>query len=168
MLWNHIINEHGEMLYRAAYRILRDDGDAQDVVQDVLLEAFRKHDDNGTIPAGGLLRRMVTLRAIDRLRRRRPARRIDDLAVVSGGDAPDCAIQQTEQMDRLRQAIGRLPQREAECFLLRYAEGMSYGDIAEMLGTSPSAVSTATHKARTKLRKSMKCTSGRSSGNEPT
>jgi RNA polymerase sigma-70 factor (ECF subfamily) len=143
------------MLYRAAYRVLHDDGDAEDVVQDVLLEAFRKHHHNGAIPAGGLLRRMVTLRSIDRLRRRRAARRIDDLTIAGAGEAPDQVLQEMEQVDRLREAIGRLPQREAACFLLRHAEGMSYSEIAETLGTSSSAVSTAIHKAKTKLRKSI-------------
>jgi hypothetical protein len=40
VLWNQIVTDHGEMLYRAAYRILHDHGAAEDVVQDVLLEAF--------------------------------------------------------------------------------------------------------------------------------
>ncbi len=143
------------MLYRAAYCILRDTGDAEDVVQDVLLEAYQKHQGNGAVPAGGLLRRMATFRAIDQLRRRRRSEPIENVTIAKSGESPDRAIQQEEQVDRLRQAIGRLPKREAECFLLRYVEGMSNQEIAEALGTNASGVSTALHKARTKLRKML-------------
>ena len=76
MLWNDIVNEYGPMLYRAAYCILGNAGDAEDAVQDVLLAAYCKHQRNGTFPSGHLLRRMVSFHAIDLLRRRKPARSI--------------------------------------------------------------------------------------------
>jgi RNA polymerase sigma-70 factor (ECF subfamily) len=158
--WNRIVIDHGEMLYRAAYRILHDNGDAEDVVQDVLLEAYRKHQENGAVPVGGLLRRMVTFRAIDRLRRRRRAEPIEDATIAGFGEAPDRAIQREEQVDLLRHAIGRLPQREAECFLLRYVEGMSNEEIAKTLGTNSSVISTALHRARAKLREAMNSRTG--------
>jgi RNA polymerase sigma-70 factor, ECF subfamily len=153
--WNQIIAEHGPMLYRAAYCILHDDGEAEDVVQDVLLEAYRTHAKQATVPAAGLLRRMVTCRAIDRLRRRRRAQPIDNVPVVQFRDIPDRVIQEMEQADHLRQALSRLPSRQAECFLLRYMEGMSCEEIAESLGVSSSSVTTALYKARTRLRALM-------------
>ena len=155
MLWNQIVTDYSQMLYRAAYRILHDHGDAEDAVQDVLLEAYRKHQAVGTVPAGGLLRRMAMLRAIDRLRRRRRPGPIEDSSIADFGEAPDRAIQRQEQTNRLRQAIVRLPQRQAECFLLRHIEGMTYKEIAVALGMNSSAVSTALHKARANLRTAM-------------
>lgn len=155
VLWNQIVCEHGPMLYRAAYCILHDEGEAEDVVQDVLLEAYRNHQENGKVPPGGLLRRMATFRAIDRLRRRKRGQPINDVTMVRFGETPDRMIQDMEQAERLRQAISRLPQRQAECFVLRYVEGLSCADIAETLGMSSSSVSTALHKARMKLRTSM-------------
>ena len=57
--------------------------------------------------------------------------------------------------DRLQRLIGRLPNREAECFLLRYVNGLTNDEISRALGISSSAVSTALHKARRSLRAAM-------------
>lgn len=143
------------MIFRAAYRVLHHNGDAEDVTQEVLLEAFRKHQSLGTVPEPALLSRMATLRAIDRLRRRRPVQSLDGVVVLDEREPPLLLDERQEQMGRLQQALANLPRREAECFLLRYLEGASNRDIAQMLNITESAVSTALHKARTKLRLAM-------------
>ena len=76
MPWTQIVNDFGEIIYRAAYRILSNPSDAEDVAQDVLVEAYRKYQDTSKLPDVGLLRRMATLRAIDHLRRRSQPRRL--------------------------------------------------------------------------------------------
>jgi RNA polymerase sigma-70 factor (ECF subfamily) len=124
-------------------------------VQDVLVEAYRKHGANGTVPEGALLRRMATLRAIDRLRQRRRLEPIEESSLSDLATAPDQATEREEQADRLRQMISRLPPRQAKCFVLRHVEGMHHREIAEALCISVSAVSTAAHKARAKLRVAM-------------
>ena len=62
--WDQIVAEHGATLYRAAFRVLHHCGDAEDVTQEVLMEAYRKQQVSGTPPGAALLRRMATLRAI--------------------------------------------------------------------------------------------------------
>jgi RNA polymerase sigma-70 factor (ECF subfamily) len=155
VLWNQIVTDHGQMLYRAAYFVLRDNGDAEDVVQDVLVEAYRKHQANGTVPEVALLRRMATLRAIDRLRQRRRLEPIEASSISDLTTAPDRATEREEQADRLRRLIAQLPPRQSKCFVLRHIEGMTHREVAEALGISVSAVSTATYKARSKLRVAM-------------
>ncbi len=155
VLWNQIVVDHGEMIFRAAYRVLHDHGDAEDVTQEVLMEAFRKHQSLGTVPEPALLSRMATLRAIDRLRRRRSVLSLDGVLVPDENQSPQLLDERLEQMSRLQQALANLPRREAECFLLRYIEGASNREIAQMLNTTESAISTALHKARTKLRQAM-------------
>ncbi|MBL8799498.1 MAG: sigma-70 family RNA polymerase sigma factor [Planctomycetia bacterium] len=56
-----------------------------------------------------------------------------------------------ELAERLRQALGQLPAREAEVFALRYFEDQSYQQIAESLDMQSNAVAQALYKARTKL-----------------
>lgn len=151
--WNQIVADYGELIYRAAYRVVRHDGDAEDVTQEVLLEAYRKFQRGGGIPEPGLLRRMATVRAIDRLRRRKETKPLDDQLAKNSVVAS--AFEQEEIGNQIRRAIGRLPQRDAECFVLRYVEGMSNPEIALALQISPTAVTTALHRARVKLRSEL-------------
>jgi RNA polymerase sigma-70 factor (ECF subfamily) len=67
-------------------------------------------------------------------------------------DHPDAAALERDLADRLRGAVGELPDREACVFSLRYFGEMSNAEIAEALAISPDAVGVALHKARTKLK----------------
>ena len=57
-----------------------------------------------------------------------------------------------ERRDLVRQALARLPQRDAEILLLKYTEDWSYGKIAEHLGVTESAVEARLHRARKRMR----------------
>ncbi|MBD3675173.1 MAG: sigma-70 family RNA polymerase sigma factor [Planctomycetaceae bacterium] len=72
MQWQQLVDQSiRRRLYRTAYRVLGDSGEAEDTLQEVLLEAFHKSDETEFSPDVPLLRRMTLLRAIDRLRRRK-------------------------------------------------------------------------------------------------
>jgi RNA polymerase sigma-70 factor (ECF subfamily) len=60
-----------------------------------------------------------------------------------------------ERRKLVRQALGRLNQREAEILLLKYTEEWSYRDLAEHLGTTESAVEARLHRARARLRQEL-------------
>ena len=60
-----------------------------------------------------------------------------------------------ERQKLIRQGIARLRPKEAEILLLKYIEGWSYGQIADHLGISPSAVESRLHRARQNLRHEM-------------
>ncbi|MCG8648469.1 MAG: sigma-70 family RNA polymerase sigma factor [Pirellulales bacterium] len=155
MNWEELIGNCGEKLFRRAYRVLHHTADAEDVTQEVLLEAFRMQRRDGCLPPWPLLLRMTTLRAIDRLRRRRPDCESSHADSVSLSLQPTDSLVRREDMKRLQEAMANLPQRERQCFALRYIEGMSNEQIAELLEIKPNAVSTALHKARTKLRRAL-------------
>ena len=149
--WQDIVDQNGEAIFRVAYRVLRNLHDAEDVSQEVLLEAYVM--DN--LPEVGLLKRMTAFRAIDRLRQRKTAICFDELVhLPKQHDLTDLSVI-AEQAELLRMAIARLPQRQARCFWLRYVEGMANREIAESLSISASAVSTALSKARHSLRNSI-------------
>jgi RNA polymerase sigma-70 factor (ECF subfamily) len=94
---------------------------------------------------------MATRRALDRLRRRKPIADENEIASLPSTENPIENAIARELESRLRHAVAELPPREAEVFCLRCFDGLSYVQIAELLGISQSAVSTALNKARGRL-----------------
>ncbi len=149
--WDRIVREHGPMVFATAWRILGHAADAEDVVQEVFLQVHQLHQAGPVRYWVGLLRRLATCRALDRLRQRRHTLPLDGLSLASGGPAPDAALLEKELAERLRLAIAQLPPREGAVFCMRYFEDLSYQQIADALRIRPGAVATALHKARAKL-----------------
>jgi RNA polymerase sigma-70 factor (ECF subfamily) len=149
--WDRIVREHGPLVFGTAWRILGHAADAEDVVQEVFLEAYRMCNAGPIRHWGGLLRRMAACRALDRLRQRRGTQALEGLSLPSREDDPEQAAVGKELAQSLRRAISQLPEREAEVFCLRYFEDLSYQEIAGALHISSGAVGVALHKARTKL-----------------
>ncbi len=77
-----------------------------------------------------------------------------DPASQTGGD-PLTWLLKNERRAMVRVAMKRLPRRDAEILMFKYAEGWSYLKIAETLGVSTSAVEARLHRARARLRKEL-------------
>jgi RNA polymerase sigma-70 factor, ECF subfamily len=149
--WNTIIRDHGPAVFRCAWRILGQSADAEDVTQEVFMEAYRQRPSQSVRSWAALLRRMAVCRALDRLRRRRPTLSIHGLSIAAPDVSPELDAVAAELDEKLREAIGRLPERESEVFCLRYFEDLSNQQIAESLDMHVGAVAVALHKARAKL-----------------
>src|SRR5215475_6012603 len=119
--WNRLVREQAPAVFGTAWRILGNVADAEDVVQEVFLQAHQMHRTRPVRSWPGLLRRLATCRALDRLRQRRATVSLEGLSLVMGcGSSPDEIVIERELAVRLRQAIARLPRREASVFCLRY------------------------------------------------
>jgi len=145
------------MAFDTAWRLLGHVADTEDVVQEALLDAFQLHERQPVGNWGGLLRHLVTRRAVDRLRKRRstmplPPERFRIEPASPESEQPESVVAERELADRLRGAIVALTDREAEVFSLRCFGEMANPDIAKTLGISADAVGVALHKARTKLK----------------
>ena len=150
--WDQTVSDHAPGLFRLASRILGGGNDAEDVVQEAFCEAYQLQQGQTVDNWGGLLRRIVTHRAVDRLRKRRATVSLDGLEPSARTHNPEHAAIARELGERLRRAIGELPERQAAVFCLRYFDDLPYAQIAETLGIDPSAVGTALNKARGKLK----------------
>jgi len=148
--WQRIVAEHGAVVFAAAWRVLGNAADAEDVAQDVFLEAFRQFRASAVRNWPGLLRQLATCRALDRLRRRKRHDSLSEQIPSSDADPADEAAGR-ELGDRLRQAIALLAPQEAEVFCLRFFEEMPNPQIAEALRLERGAVAVALHKARRRL-----------------
>lgn len=143
------------MAFDTAWRLLGHAADAEDAFQDAMLDAVELQSRQPVENWGGLLRRLVTRRAIDRLRSRRsrPSSQVELDAAVA--DPPDAALLERELAARLRAAIADLPDREATVFSLRHFAELTNPEIAKALDITPDAVAVALHKARAKLKQSL-------------
>jgi len=149
--WDRIVREHGPLVFGTAWRILGHVADTEDVVQEVFLQVYRMQATQPVRHWAGLLRQLAACRALDRLRKRRPVVSLNGMHLAHSRNGPEETVIGRELAERLRQAVARLPEREAEVFCLRYFEEFSYQQIAETLDINPGAVATALHKARVKL-----------------
>ncbi len=155
--WDRLVEQHGRAVWRTAYRLLGSAEDAQDCLQETFLSALEISRRERVRNWPGLLRHLATARALDRLRgRARQAERrerVGDLRALSGSHTnPVHMIEAAELASRLRDALVRLPTRQAEVFALRFLEEMSYREIADTLGLKENAVGVLLHEARERLR----------------
>lgn len=144
------------MVFQAAFRILGSAQDAEDVAQDVFLEVFSRADFDQIKEWGACLRRLTVYRALDRRRKRRGVVGIGNNEFPTIGLSPVDEAIRRELADRLRDLIAGLPEREGSVFTLRYLEGLSNLEIAEVLQISSGAVAVALHRVRSKLEAAAK------------
>ena len=150
--WDTLVRDHAAGVLGAACRVLGNTADAEEVSQEVFLEAFQKWRRRDDIHWPYVLQRLAVYRALDRRRRRKFTASSDELANMPGRNAgpADVAVA-VELSELLRLEIDRLPPREAEVFCLRHFEGLEHAEIADSLKIKPGAVAAALCKARSKL-----------------
>lgn len=149
--WREFVACHASPLARIAWRILGNEADAEEVVQELFLEIHRsgRHESVHGQPA--LLATMATRRSLDALRKRKPQVTLldQDLPPDRCNPLEDAIGKETEHL--LREWLRSLPPREAEVFCLQVWEGKSTLEIATQLGISAGAVAKAMCKARERL-----------------
>ena len=149
--WERVVAEHGRMVIQTAMRILGNAADAEEVAQEVFVEAVSGPRPGNVRNWGAYLRKVAVFRALDRRRQRRIVVALPADCLASGELSPHDAAANRELAEHLRNLIASLPEREGAVFALRYFEHLSNPHIAEVLRMSAGAVSAALHKVRSKL-----------------
>jgi RNA polymerase sigma-70 factor, ECF subfamily len=163
-----IIKANNRRLYRLARGILRNDGEAEDVVQETYVRAFTHlHDFRGESSLSTWLSRIAMNEALGRLRRERPGVEISSLPqgtleaqiiqfpLVSAADDPEKSMAQREIQHVVEGAIDELPEPFRIVFITRVLEGMNVEETAEILDLKPETVKTRLHRARAMLRENV-------------
>lgn len=154
--FEELYRDHAGRLFAVAYRMLGHADDAEDMLQEVFLTAFKKMGSyRGESSLGTWLYRMGVNACLDRLRSR--ARRNDmrtqlldaDVAAPEGGR--DRGLGVVHRLD-LERAIQELPEGCRAAFLLHDVEGFEHREIASMLGIAEGTSKSQVHKARRRLR----------------
>ncbi len=132
------------------WRILGHRADAEDAVQETFLKAYELSEKEPIRHWPGLLRRIATTLALAKLRGRRIVQS-DVEELPSQEDSPEKSLERKELEIRLREAIAKLPPRDAEVFCLRYLENLSHEDIAIVLEIPYASVTSAIYRAKKRL-----------------
>jgi RNA polymerase sigma-70 factor (ECF subfamily) len=151
-----IFRRYSGPVYSVALRVLRDGGQAEDVLQDVFLQLWRKPaafvQNRGSL--GAWLVVIARNRAIDVLRRRKPSDSVDDVVLASTVNVADEAERNT-MMEKVRRVIADLPMEQRKSLELAYFEGLSHTEIASRTGDPLGTVKTRIRQALISLRKAF-------------
>jgi RNA polymerase sigma-70 factor, ECF subfamily len=163
-----IMQANNRRLYRIARGILRNDGEAEDVVQETYVRAFTHLQDfRGDSSLATWLARIAMNEALGRLRRTRPSVDFSTLAPgvleaqiiqfphSSASEDPERSMAQREIQGIVEHAIDELPDSFRLVFITRVIEGMNVEETAEILGVKPETVKTRLHRARAMLRENV-------------
>lgn len=161
------VQQHGGRVLALARRMLRDEEEAQDAVQETFVAAFRAvHGFRGGARLSTWLHRIAVNVALMRLRarKRRPCTSLDALRAdsegmgvlfdeeVDAGPGPATALEDAETRARVRACIATLPESLRRVLMLRDIEGLDTAATADLLGITANAVKIRLHRARLALR----------------
>lgn len=143
-------------MYNVSLRIVRDDTEAEDVIQEAFLKAFQKIKTyRGEVSFGAWLKKIVVNRSLDVLKKRKVIfEEIDERK----HDTEDYKMNSEERIDpeTIRKAIDKLPDGYRVVLSLYLIEGYDHEEISQILGISNSASRTQYMRAKNKLRDSLK------------
>jgi RNA polymerase sigma-70 factor (ECF subfamily) len=163
--FRELVERHSRSVFRLAYRLTGNEHDAEDVVQETFFRAHRqlnRFEERASF--GTWLYRIAANCAHDLLRKRR---RHEDRSesvdsdtnalppLPAGGVAPDRQVMNLEVRRRVIEALASLSHTERTALVLRHYEGLSIGEIGQILGLGTSATKHSVFRAVRKLRKEL-------------
>lgn len=163
-LFEVLMRRHNERVYRAARAIVRDESEAEDIMQQAYVNAYshlRQFD--GRALFSTWLTRIAVHEALARARRRGRYTTMDSEndssleypSPASSTPDPERLAFSSELGALMESAIDRLPDGAREVFMLRQVEGMDTAEVAEALGISEAVVKTRLSRARAALRRDL-------------
>ncbi len=171
------VQAHSDSLYRLAFRLLRDEAAAEDVVQETFLNAFKALDNfDGRSKLSTWLFRIAYNNALMRLRATKPTESLDldpeegaavKPVVVAWHETPEDVLTRGELREVLDRAISTLPPALRAVFELRDIQEHSTAETAEILSLTEAAVKVRLHRARLALREKLNGYLGTATAPEP-
>lgn len=132
--------------------------DAEDITESVFLHALlnlERYQDRG-IPFSAWLLRIAHNLVANWHRRAEKRKQVDVREMEGMGDdalSPDEAVEEEEEYREVRRALAALPEDKQQVLILRFAEGMRYREIGEVMGKSAGAVKVLAHRSLMALHK---------------
>jgi len=163
MNFEELANEHKDAVYRQMLRVCGNHADAEDVLMEALLKAYRSLGQLREAAAFKAWLAQIARRLCWQLREREALAPLLQLSVMedegaelaSQGEALDVELARREMKALLWQAINELPPEAREMYLLRDIEEMSGDEVAKKLGISVPAMKSRLHRARQAVRERL-------------
>ncbi len=157
-----LARRHGPLMRATARRLTGTLADADDVVQESLVQAWNQLDTvRDPAAVKSWLLRIVGTRSIDHLRKRRNHAALDELENHAGAPSnqripdPESTAVNASRIDALKSALQRLPEEQRRCWVLKEFNDLSYEEIALTLNISPDSVRGRLARARIALARTM-------------
>jgi RNA polymerase sigma-70 factor (ECF subfamily) len=155
-----LVDRHARALFRLAFRMTGNESDAEDIVQETFLKAWKQIGRfDGRAGFGTWVHRICANCALDhiRARRRHDAGDSEDVLAqaAAGTPSPERIAQSSQVTAMLGAALEELSGMERAAFVLRHYEGMSMQDISAALGVQTGAAKHSVFRAVQKLRRAL-------------
>ena len=151
-----LFDRYGSLVYSVALRILKDPGQAEDVLQEIFVQVWRNPSKfaqgRGSLPAW--LAVVARNRAIDALRQRRPSEPVGDVALASSANLAS-EVERNRMIEKVRHVMRDLPEGQQRLVELAFFEGLTHSEIAARTGEPLGTVKTRIRSALASLRKEM-------------
>ena len=155
--FDEIVSRYGRRLCEFAFRMLRDAGRAEDVVQEafVRVHLYAGRYKYGAAKFSTWIYKITRNLAISELRKMGRRREDATAEAVAGGEAPEQAVLRGEFNAALQAALAALPADQRTAFVLREIQGMPYDEIARVEGVRIGTVRSRLNRARNALARAL-------------
>lgn len=151
-----IFDRYAAMVYSVALSVLKDPGQAEDVMQEIFLQVWNQPDRfaQGRGSLGAWLAVVARNRSIDLLRQRRPTEPCDEVVLESRTNFAS-EVERNTMMTKVRGVLRNLPQEQQKSLELAFFQGLTHAEIAERTGDPLGTVKTRIRAALAALRKGV-------------
>ena len=157
-----LVEKHSRNVFRLAFRMTGNEEDAEDVVQETFLKAYRNLQRfAGHAEFSTWVHRIAANCAVDVLRRRVPrltdirTEEGEEVELAAGGAGPERMLLSSEVQGRVARSLDRLTGMERAAFVLRHFEGRPIAEIGRALGVRTGAAKNCVFRAVAKLRRDL-------------
>jgi RNA polymerase sigma-70 factor (ECF subfamily) len=153
---SELYDRYSSVVYGVALRVLQDAAAAEDVLQDIFLQLWRKPDafDSSRGSLVAWLAVIARHRAIDRLRQRRPETDIEEVVIAGTTDLRD-ETERSLVIEKVRAALVEMSPDQRKALEMAYFQGLTHSEIAERtgepLGTIKTRIRSGLQALRTKF-----------------
>ncbi|MCT4580868.1 MAG: RNA polymerase sigma factor [Flavobacteriales bacterium] len=167
-IFNQIYKDYNGMVYNLCLSYLQNIEEAEEVMQDVFLKVYEKHDSfRGNSSLKTWIYRITINKNLDFIKAKKRVKRLGFLAVINGDSKnqerplvnfnhPGVELEDKEAIQLLFQKINTLPPKQKTALILKYIDGFSQKEIALTMALSEKAVESLLSRAKRKLKSKLR------------